>query len=160
MINYTIPWFEYLNESDFQNRSFDKCMKCTFQYRDKGSDSTYRDLIIGSAFGNIDGILPFVRSLRTTNCKATLVVLIDDIAYSKLTENHWKQIDGCGIVFHNIGRCLFELNSGTAGLPVVRYLVSQYKYVDRVFYSNIFDVAFQGDPFTQSVTRDKVFFLF
>jgi hypothetical protein len=131
--SYSNYWLENAISIDFSHHSYDNCFKCSFLARHPDTDSTKHDLVFSGVIDNINGILPFIRSLRSTGCKATLVFIINNAAMGVMTPHHFKQIEYCGVVFHNVGKFNFPEIISALYMPVFDYILKQQALIDRIF---------------------------
>lgn len=155
LLNYETNWLDNISVNDFRSQTFEKCMPCNFSVRNQGSNSSPNDLIISTKFHKITEILPFVRTLRSTGCKATLVIITDDGVLKKLTHNHLKQIENCGIIFYNLHKFKIGYVGTTRFIPITDYIMKNKQYIDRIIMIDAYDVVFQGDPFTDRFERNR-----
>jgi hypothetical protein len=107
---------------------------CHVTVRNVDSDSTPRDIIIVGLFGAVYGTVPFIRSLRTTGCRARVLIFIDDAALDKVDSQLASFFSDCGCTllsirhfpFHNDGRCLGRY------LIFYEFFRTRYHLFDRV----------------------------
>lgn len=140
---------------------FLKCQLCNFSTLKEFSDSTNRDLVISAFFGKTVNMVAFVRTLRSTGCKATIVLLIDHLALTDFSENHFRQLHSCGVILHDIG--IFYENKrryfpGFAMIPIIEYVFKMNQFYNRVLYCDSFDIVFQRDPFSSNLPPDRIQF--
>jgi hypothetical protein len=93
----------------------------------------------------------FVRTLRSTGCKAAIIVFCDYMALRTFTADHLRFHDDCGVVFVDFG----VVPNGRANITVqARHLLyydflTEYRSTfDRVIIADMYDTLFQQDPFT------------
>lgn len=140
----------FMKESDLEFK-FDKCLICNFQSRSYNSNSCNRDVIIGPAFLQCKNIFPCAKSLRTSQSKALLIAMMDLKTYMTFTEVNIKLLEDCGCYLINLGDYNFK---NVKVLQFTRYscyydfLILRKGLFNRVLSIDIFDVVFQGDPFT------------
>jgi hypothetical protein len=116
------------------------------------------DVILITFCGEVFGIIPFIRTLRTTGSKATVIAFIDKKAKMKLTTKHFLQLKGCNLNFKEIGDWPFVPGRSVFFIPMADYLYKQQQYVRRVILADGFDIIFQGNPFTENFENEKIMF--
>ena len=132
----------------------DKCPKLDKKY----GNSTPNDLIITGVFGNEGKIDKFIRSLRSTGCLASLI-LVTNLSFP---EKYRKKYLNCGA---EIFQMKYDNNMSHFYPHSLRYLgYSQFfkstnKKIDRVLHTDSYDVFFQSDPFTDKVDKNKLYFI-
>lgn len=159
---YDSQWFkqDYLDPFDLMNPFSKHCQLCKFSIRNDQPNSSPRDAILSAMFSAIAGLLPFVRTLRTTGSKAHVFLFTDNKGKSMLTQDELMLLDKCSI---------FIINTGTFHLEWKRFLILRYPLfydflyyrvhlMDRVIIVDLFDTVFQGDPFTSSFHNDTFYF--
>jgi hypothetical protein len=162
------PSLQY--ESDwFSRRVFlppidvSKCRLCTYPSRSSiRSDSTPRDAILTFAASEFVGLIPFVRSVRTTGCKARLIVLAGDQAIAGLAKREQRLLKQCSadlISFGDLGPLWLEQEVLVRFSVYFDYLFSRQRDFNRVLFVDMAHVMFQGDPFTADITRDALCFV-
>jgi hypothetical protein len=109
-------------------------------------------------FRYIFGFLPLIRTFRSTGSKASIVLILDESAHAKLTNNHFYQLKNCGVKIYNIGSVLYENIQSTSYGFIFDYVLKNQKYISRILMTNAFDVIFQGDPFTEDIKTDTLYF--
>jgi hypothetical protein len=158
IITYEFDWLHDTSDDIFKLQSFENCMICNFSLKNDNPNSSPHDLMITIYFGRIAGIIPLVRTLRTTGCKATLVVLVDNFALRSLTKNHLKQIENCGVNFVNLKNFRIGYLDSTRWIPITDYIMKHRQMIDRIIMMDGFDVVFQGDPFSTRFGKDHLYF--
>ena len=135
------------------------CTYCNFTVRNQEyADSSEKDIIILGALEKIENLSPFMRSLRTTGSKCSVVLLTDDASY--IDEVTLQSALDCGL---QIIRCGHDLAPDFPYGPhnFIYYLIKEFleqnkgKF-DRVITIDLYDVIFQGDPFNVQVGRDFI----
>lgn len=141
--------------------NFVNCPQCNIPNIDKSHiTSTPRDLVVAVIMNIVDNIFPFVRSLRTTGCNATIVILADDVAYSKLSEDTFFLFRLCNIHVFNIGE-LMKTKKRISIFAVKHMIAYDFIYksaglFDRVLLTDLCDVVFQSDPFWEEIEAQKL----
>ena len=136
------------------------CTLCNFVPPRRNGNSTPRDLILTFALGKLQNALAFVSSCRTTGCQARIVFLVDDVAHTKYSQEFYQELYNCGCEIINVGH--FDIKD-RQDIFFIRYLyyekyLSNRTDIDRILATDLYDVLFQSDPFTNEVTGKKVFF--
>lgn len=114
------------------------------------ANSSPRDLIISLVSGGYVNFMTYIRTLRSTGCKATVIVLIDDKCYAKLSKNERQVLDGCGVNLIIYGDITprFKIYIYETRLILMYGVILKYrKQFDRVIIADVFDTIFQSDPF-------------
>lgn len=137
------------------------CGKCHFRARNrKESNSNQNDVIVG-IITNIDyNLIVFMRTLRTTKSKCSVVLITDDSAYKKMENITKEYMEFCGCQIINAGKIMInpytyrEVNWRFYMLYI--FLIRNKRFIDRVITLDVFDSAFQGDPFNTQVNRTHI----
>lgn len=150
LFNYTNNWnSNYLKLEDFA-QSNDKCLLCRFISHAREGNSDNKDTILTIAFTRITGYWPFIRSLRTSKSKCTVVIFINNVLQSAINSEFIRLSNNCGVTFINIGD--FD-PSNRQRVFVFRFeiyfdfLIKRRKIFKRVILIDLYDTFFQGDPF-------------
>ena len=122
---------------------------CNYTSSKDGCNSTPRDVVITCAAYDTCNLVLFQRTLRTTGCKATLILFMDQIAIDNMdpdTLEFTKQMNtyifltptppGKGVRTKNYFAYIFK-----------EFLRENEFKIDRVIFSDLFDTLFQEDPF-------------
>lgn len=144
-----------------RNTNFPNCPPCQIKNNDPNhKTSTPKDCILCVSVGLIDNIFPFVRSVRTTGCKATIIILFDEKAYGKLTDDIYALFKNCSVNCYNIGHVNKWNNSNS--IFAIKHLIA-YDFIyktaylfDRILLIDLLDVVFQDDPFFEAVDPDAL----
>lgn len=163
-VKYSNPnWYRtgYNKTSDFvQLRDYKKCPSCNFESRSIHSNSSPQDAILVTMLNCTYNLVPFTRSLRTTGCKALLIMFIDDLAKKKIDSALSTFASNCGITFISVGKTNFTRNE----LLLVRnpliydFLKLRPTIFKRILIVDLFDSIFQGDPFYEEFDTNTVGF--
>jgi hypothetical protein len=100
----------------------------------------------------------FIRTLRHTGCKATVVFFVDTRAYSQLSSDHLHQMENCGMIMINVGVITNIGDLCFPYVPMADFLYKNQLLINRVILVDGFDSAFQGDPFTKYFIHGKMYF--
>ena len=127
------------------------CPLCGPMHHSPSSNSSSRDLIITVMINMTTNAATFVRTLRSTGCKATVVVFVDQLFMNSLNSRQIKMFAACGVNFINIGQFnqpykdkVYEARH----LLVYDFLLKYRSDFDRVIFIDMADSFFQMDPFT------------
>jgi hypothetical protein len=148
------PWRRYLRPSHF-NRSQTEigsdCSLCGTRYRNFSANSSSRDLVLTMATTGAANSGTFVRTLRSTGCKATIVVFIDSKFRWSLTEEQESLFQACRVDFVKLGQLLIPFDESMfIGRHYLFYdFLKEFRsFFDRVIIVDMTDTIFQMDPFT------------
>ena len=166
----TVNWMtEELTEKIRQKQNFDSCKLCESEAinnrrnanfhisAEYNPNSSERDAILSVMLHYSFNLETFIRSLRTTGCKAKVIVFHDDQSLQTLTPYMLDLIKNCGIIMINIGTVTEKFVRHTYELRHTWYFAFMKKYrndFDRIIVSDISDVFFQADPFTTEFTNN------
>ena len=134
--------------------SWENCKLCNFTVRNTNEDSTTEDVIIGCAINSTENIILFMRTLRTTGCKAKCVLLMDQNAVLSLSRSTMKCVHDCGGQIINCGVLpVTDLRDcqNYVYLLCYEFLYFNRPFINRVIIVDLFDTVFQGDPFNFQV---------
>lgn len=138
------------------------CSLCDMNSTAEFANSSPRDVILGLIYGNkLLNFLTLIRSIRSTGCKASIVVMISVNATSNMTQIYRKHLEDCGVTLLSMPD-FFRVNGIHGNL--LRHLffalfVNMYeKDFDRVIILDIYDTIFQRDPFNEDFSLGKVQF--
>ena len=169
----TIPYINQLSTLDWmsdvlfilnESLSYDECKICTkisaLKRPSNIYDSSDKDLVITFAIKNIDNLFTFVSTLRSTGCKANVIVFHDDLAL-KQSQETLNEVRKCGVYFINLGLInnqylghIFEIRH-----PIIHRLLEMIKDdYNRVLIVDSSDTFFQYDPFTINFSQESLVF--
>lgn len=136
---------------------YSKCKPCN-SLLPKYGNSKPSDLIISGVFGQEKRAAKFLRTLRAVGCRASVVFVTNKTVPSSIIKD-----------FQNCGAEFFEMKTSPA---MHHFYPHSLRYIgykqffdftgrryDRVFHSDAYDVFFQGDPFTNSIENDRLYFV-
>ena len=135
-----------------------KCKACNFTARNEDkANSSPRDVIVAIVTKADFNFVVFMRTLRTVKSKCSVVFIMDRKAISKMRRVTKKYIQHCGCQI---------INSGNVNMKKYKYrdvnlrfyhlymfLLRNRGQFDRVITIDVFDSAFQGDPFNVQINR-------
>jgi hypothetical protein len=143
----------------FFEPNYSNCEPCNIKnLRKVKGNSTPRDVIMGTAFGKLLGIIPFLRSMRTCGCKARLVIFVDKKAMEKYPRKYYEKINDCG---GELVLCPYYKGDIMYGVRYQAYrdfLLNNRYNIDRVITLDLFDTIMQYDPFIPSFRNDVLYF--
>lgn len=141
----------------------DLCDFCFFDPENDGThpNSSPRDIVLTCAFHRLYNLHVFVRTLRTTGCKARIIVITDKPTMHSYPPYYYQALNNCGMQFI----CIDE------EIPVKREDVFFFRHclftqfleinkglIDRVIVADMYDTIFQHDPFTEEFDRNIIYF--
>lgn len=152
-INYTTNWFiDTVVVPSVITTS--KCPSCNMKIRSFKSNSTPKDAVISNTFYKIHNIVPFTRTLRTSGCIATMILITNGIATNKLEKGCMPEfLTNCGVQILGIG----EISGKRPFLLCSRniilhdFLKNRINVFNRILIVDLYDTIFQGDPFTENL---------
>jgi len=154
--------FLFCFDSKIQVKIQSNCPLCFFPYHDFGANSSPHDLVVTMALKKMYSIVPWIRSLRTTGCRATVVLFTDQSTLSSFSNDLREIIAACDIIVHDIGD-ISSLNPNqvffSRFIILSDYLRKNNGKYNRVFLADLFDTAFQGDPFNHDFKNDTMYFI-
>lgn len=131
-----------------------RCRNCHFPPVGPVS-STDRDIILACTTKVSEGTYAFVRSIRTTGCKAKIVIFTTpDYAIS-------KELSNCGVDIVVAEPLGVRANTSLVQIRFEWYCVymkDKLDMFDRVLHVDSRDTFFFGDPFSLAQDRRKLFF--
>jgi hypothetical protein len=139
---------------------FQKCKLCDFVPQNHKPTSSFRDLLITVMYGTPTNILPALRSLRTTQSQATVVILTDNKTLSTIPDKAMRYIKHCSVEFEIVEKGeMSMLHFFTwRQAQYLNYIANHRTEYDRVIIFDLFDTVFQGDPFSSDLRYDKLYF--
>lgn len=130
------------------------CKKLPIAY----GDSSRNDLVITGVFGQEKRFNKFIRSLRSTGCKAKVVV-VSNVSLKKEYQEKYKK---CDVDFFVMKSPPNTMNMYPHSLRYVGYQqyfdIFKNQTFNRVLHADSFDVFFQKDPFTKDIHNDHLYF--
>jgi hypothetical protein len=76
---------------------------------------------------------------------------------NKLTDEHMKEIENCGVIFHNVGNFDLPLIQASLYIPINDYILKQQDYINRILFLDVFDSVFKQILFIK--TFKKIYFI-
>jgi hypothetical protein len=122
-------------------------------------NSTPRDVILTVMMRYSYNLETFIRSLRSTGCKAKVVIFHDEKSIESLNSYMFELIEKCGITLINIGtiKPKYVSNPYEVRHPWYYTFLLHYKNdFDRIIITDLVDVFFQTDPFTEDFTNQTL----
>ena len=105
-------------------------------------------------------IISFVRSLRSTGCKATVIFMHTEEWMRNFPKTHKKEVDKCGVIWINVHEVLYRGKVGPITSRFILFRAFLHKYINtfnRVIICDLFDTFFQLDPFDTNFKEDRVY---
>jgi hypothetical protein len=104
-------------------------------------------------------LMPFVRSLRMSQCRASIVLFCDAIVIHKFDVNITNFLSRCGVTVVPIGE-LADVSRNkrllVRNVILLDFLSHRLHLFDRILIVDLFDTIFQGDPFQTTFDRSAV----
>ena len=133
---------------EFQNT----CKLCNFKPHESGGNSQPGDVIIGFVSNKVSNIVPFVRSLRTTKSKCSIVFLFDDKALNSIDTYSENLIRSCGAQIINWHRRESNCYIKNFMFQLVYSFIRLNQYnLNRIIVVDVYDTLFQSDPFNNHI---------
>jgi hypothetical protein len=153
-----IPGYESL--SAFPSQVLSNCSLCSFTVRNARPNSSPRDVIVAGMFDHIVNVVPFIRTLRTTGSRATVILFVDSNAGSKVDPSLTSFFNACAItVLYVKHRHISARHSKQMRhMLFADFFRTRYYLFDRILTVDLFDTVFQGDPFFEGFNRDAITF--
>lgn len=158
-INYTSSWLKDLQPKLALVPDFSECEFCNFtgtigKYK---PNSDYNDTVVVTGFGKRDSEIEFfVRTLRSTGSKARIVMFTSQDEHSPRLAEILKKCQVVVVDIPDFKNFHFLLKRKTR-FPLIFDMLNTYpEYFDRIMYNDLFDTFFQGDPFTEEISKDTV----
>jgi hypothetical protein len=117
-------------------------------------------VILALAVGKLRNVEVFVRTLRTTGCRARCVLFVDAKAITGEPPEFFATLFDCGVQLVNLGNDP-AARLGTDFLRQFvyhRFVVTNLEYIHRVLAVDLFDTFFQKDPFIARFQADRVYY--
>ena len=134
------------------------CKMCNFTVRNEDkANSSPRDVIVAIVSSVDFNFIVFMRTLRTVKSKCSVVFIMDSIAISNMRRVTREYIKHCGCQIINSGNVQMR-NYKYRDVNLRFYLLYMFLLrnrgqFDRVISIDVFDSAFQGDPFNVQINR-------
>ena len=125
------------------------------------ANSTPRDVVITFAVKSVCNLVLFQRTLRSSGCNATLVILLDHRAYESLDEDTRKFTEDCHTQIILTPNAPMRKRHPIAGKCFMFHLCFEFLrenelLIDRVIFDDLFDTIFQEDPFSTKFPTNKL----
>ncbi|EAY12886.1 hypothetical protein TVAG_430500 [Trichomonas vaginalis G3] len=144
---------------DIQEISYERCKKCRYKIRNTHSSSTPRDVIIACSIGYPINLEIFVRTLRHSGSKAKCIFLVDSYSYNFITDEIYDSVYECGgqiIPCGYISEMTKSEKQNYIYIICYEFIMANFDKIDRVIIADMYDTAFQGDPFNYQMEDDKL----
>ncbi|KAK8894694.1 hypothetical protein M9Y10_023131 [Tritrichomonas musculus] len=156
---YTNKW--YYNLLDDLNPRDSRCPLCNFTIRNRKSNSRRDDFLMTTLLSNYVGIQPLIRTARTTRTNARFIIFIDQTVQNSLNEIEKNLLNYCGINLINVGKIPKYYRYAYCFLRFYIYydfFAFYHENINRIIFFDGMDSIFQGDPFYEDFTPDKLIF--
>lgn len=147
-------WLDENQKFNGLSYTFKRSKKCpTCQYGtsvNPHSDSTPTDLILTVLVGYSTNAMTFVRTLRSTQCKASIVFLAEDKILQNFTSLEKSVFEKCSVTLINIGRLYSPYKDHiyeARHVLLYAFIKTFRKQFNRIYVADVFDIIFQSDPF-------------
>ena len=120
-----------------------------------------RDLIMVAAQKTMTGAVLFMRSLRRTGYFSPVIIMADGEAMKHTTNATKQYLLSLGAHIVPIGYVQHEQNSvySTGLVAIYDFMKSNTQHFDRVMVCDLFDIAFQGNPFEFPMENNTLYFV-
>ncbi|OHT00596.1 hypothetical protein TRFO_32711 [Tritrichomonas foetus] len=157
---YTTKWYE--DDISNKNPDYSKCPACKYSIAENSNgNSSPKDAIIIFESHLTVGIVPFLRSLRMTSCKAKVFFLSCRRSINSIGTDGPKILELCGvniIDYGHIDPLWFEHELLLRWSVIYDFITVNEKHLDRILVSHTNNVMFQGDPFTDKIEKENLYF--
>ena len=162
LTNYQIIETIYQYSFDYYSpKNLKKCSICNFLPKNYFSTSISKDIIITIMINSYTNLIACIKSLRTTGCKASFFIFTDDNTIKNIPLKLLNFLNNCKCFLINIKE-FPNLSSrefwGFRYLLIQKFLVSHQYNINRVLIIDLFDTIFQGDPFTNLIDKNFIYF--
>lgn len=146
-----------IKSSDYHN-----CSLCSFKSTSDDANSSRDDLVLGLLYGEFPfNFLTLVRSIRTTGCKASVVIFACNGVIESIRGKYREKLEECGVNIFPLRN--FTRVNGIHGnllrhMYFALFLNLYHKEFKRVIILDVYDTFFQKDPFTRDFENETVLF--
>ena len=130
-------------------KSGNENLLCNYTSSRYGCNSTPRDVVITCAAYDACNLVLFQRTLRTTGCKATLVLFLDQKAIDNMDHDTFEFTKKMNtFIFLTPTPPIKGVKSKNYYAYIFKEFLRENEFKkDRVIFSDLFDTLFQEDPF-------------
>ena len=157
---YSTDWYKKVDPEIIATPDYSQCELCSFN--SSNGTSTSKDFFISLLTGKYYNIFLGSRTFRTGGSKAQFIILTNKASLNMpINQNSIMHAKKCGVKFIDIG---FDKFNNTNEIfygqyPLVHDFIALYKpYINRIIRGDMYDTAFQGDPFVEEFSPNKVYF--
>lgn len=152
---------DYKSVANSKNSSrWRKCKLCPKILNDHTGDSSEDDLVIAVLLGGeCYNVLTFVKTLRSTGCKCSIVFISEPSFLAFLDDKELKAMHKCGVVWMFIDDKYVKIKKELKSIQnlLVWSFLDSYGYMfNRVLICDALKTVFQKDPFQKDMPKDKV----
>lgn len=127
------------------------------------SNSNPEDLVLGLIFGGFpNNLLTLARSIRSSGCNDTVVILACEGIISEFDEEYIQSLNNCGInlvPIPNFYHRVQKIHGNLLRHAFFSIFLKKYaRFFNRVVVLDVYDTYFQIDPFTPNFPKSKVYF--
>ncbi|OHT11397.1 hypothetical protein TRFO_19122 [Tritrichomonas foetus] len=120
-------------------------------------ESTGKDIVLSCLFKIIVHSLNFVRTFRSTQSRARIILFVDDSSIQKMNSFMISTFERCQVHFINIGTLNPKYCESIASIRMIlfySFLLKYHYFINRVLIVDLTDTYFYGDPFTNDISSD------
>ena len=127
----------------------DKTLFCNFTADTNESNSTPKDVVISASIKHAKNLILFLRTLRTTGSKCSIVLFLDKQCITNIDKETLEGAMSFGIqiIITPETEASGAQTKNYMGYIIKEFLRENYCEIDRVIYADLFDTLFQEDPF-------------
>lgn len=127
-----------------------ECEPCNFKSSNYGPNSDPHDVIAAKSSGNPYNMIIFLRSLRQSGAKCSVIFFVTDNAMTSMSQDTRRYAEKCGAQFINYHRqrSFGDDVCSEAYFHMYRFLQLNRHQINRFIEIDMYDTFFQGDPFT------------
>lgn len=153
-------WYNYQNIEDFPFHfysDFSKCTFCNFNSTENTTRDDSKDLVIGVSVSQYANVYPFIQSLRSTGCKAQVLLIVDNtlLNFTKIVTPTF--FEDCGVNLVSIGDTTNKIKRLVYYYYIkhfsTAFFLNSHRGFNRVFVTDVSDVVFQQNPFQLQISE-------
>ncbi|OHS97029.1 hypothetical protein TRFO_36810 [Tritrichomonas foetus] len=152
--------FDNINNYVFEFQSnFPQCPLCNFTVHNPNvTRDDSKDLVMSFLIGRLAGVIPFIHTLRSTGCKAQIVIFTDTLTIQMINNTVGSYMKNCGV--HIIDMGIYKKVKYHRHIYYIKYLTAStflnaHSGFGRVLLTDLSDVIFQGNPFLTPLPNDN-----
>ena len=160
---FRYPWnlefaIQNLELDPYDEEKSRDCLTCYYSPNNVFPNSSPYDVIIVFAYGKLQNIELFIRTLRTTKSKASCVFIMERKAFHINSQRKYF-IQKCGIqiLTFDFPNDIYNIENKSYLFHLAElFLRSNQANIKRVAIMDLFDTVFQGDPFNGLLPTDSI----